>query len=85
MKGSTLTIAGRSISTLIKTQAIGDLYQMHELARSNHVAYIRGDFPDTSTEAFDQQYRSKLFDIGFKLGQGDTAWKKAPPRVGSRS
>lgn len=24
-------------------------------------------------------------DMGFKLGQGGSAWKKAPPRVGSRS
>ncbi|MGH6803389.1 MAG: patatin-like phospholipase family protein [Methyloceanibacter sp.] len=87
VKGSTLAIAGRSISTLIKTQAIGDLYQMYELARSNHVdynlAYIPGDFPDTSKEAFDQQYMSKLFDLGFKLGQSGSAWKKTPPRMGS--
>jgi hypothetical protein len=89
VKASTLAIAGRSISTLIKTQAIGDLYQMYELARSNHVdynlAYIPGDFPDTSTEAFDRQYMSKLFDLGIELGKSGNAWKKTPPRLGSRS
>jgi Patatin-like phospholipase len=87
VKASTLAIAGRSISTLIKTQGIGDLYQMYELARSNNVAYnlayIPGDFPDTSTEAFDRQYMSKLFDIGFELGQSGKAWKTTPPRLGS--
>jgi hypothetical protein len=89
VKASTLAIAGRSISTLIKTQAIGDLYQMYELARNNgisyNLAYIPGDFPDTSNEAFDQEYMSKLFDLGFELGQSGSAWKKTPPRLGSRS
>lgn len=89
VKASTLAIAGRSISTLIKTQGVGDLYQMYELARSNHVAYnlayIPGDFPDTSTEAFDRQYMSKLFELGFELGKSGNAWKKTPPRLGGGS
>jgi hypothetical protein len=38
VKASTLAIAGRSISTLIKTQGIGDLYQMYELAQRNRIA-----------------------------------------------
>jgi hypothetical protein len=37
VKASTLAIAGRSISTLIKTQGIGDLYQMYELAQRNRI------------------------------------------------
>jgi len=37
VKASTLAIAGRSISTLIKTQGIGDLYQMYKFARRNRV------------------------------------------------
>jgi hypothetical protein len=87
VKASTLAIAGRSISTLIKTQGIGDLYQMYELARRNQVqynlAYIPGDFPDTSTEAFDPKYMSQLFELGYKLGKSGTEWKKTPPRLGN--
>jgi hypothetical protein len=86
VKASTLAIAGRSISTLIKTQGVGDLYQMYEFARQNHVdynvAYIPGEFPDTSTEAFDPKYMSQLFDLGYKLGKSGTEWKKTPPRLG---
>jgi hypothetical protein len=85
VKASTLAIAGRSISTLIKTQGIGDLYQMYEFARQNHVdynvAYIPGNFPDTSTEAFDPKYMSQLFELGYKLGKDGTEWKKTPPRL----
>jgi Patatin-like phospholipase len=89
VKASTLAIAGRSISTLIKTQGIGDLYQMYEFAKRNGVAYnlayIPGDFPDTSTEAFDTVYMSKLFDLGVQRGKDGNAWKKTPPRLGSPS
>src|SRR5690606_6118762 len=85
VKASTLAIAGRSISTLIKTQGIGDLYQMHASAKRNDIdynlAYIPGDFPDTSTEAFDPVYMSRLFELGTKLGRSGGAWTKTPPRL----
>lgn len=87
VKASTLAIAGRSISTLIKTQGIGDLYQMHASAQRNgidyNLAYIPGDFPDTSTEAFDPIYMSRLFELGAKLGRSGGAWTKTPPRLGA--
>jgi hypothetical protein len=89
VKASTLAIAGRSISTLIKTQGIGDLYQMYEFARRNRIeynlAFIPGNFPDTSTEAFDRKYMSSLFDLGFQLGKSGRPWTKTPPRLGSPS
>jgi hypothetical protein len=89
VKASTLAIAGRSISTLIKTQGVGDLYQMYVFARQNQVdynlAYIPGNVPDTSTEAFDPKYMSQLFELGFKLGKSGTEWKKTPPRLGNPS
>jgi predicted patatin/cPLA2 family phospholipase len=89
VKASTLAIAGRSISTLIKTQGIGDLFQMYEFAKANRIdynlAFIPGSFPDTSTEAFDTKYMSQLFELGFNLGKSGTAWKKTPPRLGNPS
>jgi len=89
VKASTLAIAGRSISTLIKTQGIGDLYQMYEFAKRNGVAYnlayIPGNFPDTSTESFDPVYMSKLFDLGFQLGKDGNGWMRTPPRLDSPS
>jgi Patatin-like phospholipase len=89
VKASTLAIAGRSISTLIKTQGIGDLYQMYEFAKRNRIGYnlafIPGSFPDTSTEAFDPKYMSALFDLGFQLGKSGHPWKSTPPRLGAPS
>ncbi|MGE3628182.1 MAG: patatin-like phospholipase family protein [Hyphomicrobiales bacterium] len=87
VQASTMAIAGRSISTLIKAQGIGDLYQLYDFCRRNKIdynlAYIPGNFPDTSTEPFDRKYMNSLFDLGYKLGSAGTPWKKTPPRHGA--
>ena len=85
MKPKTLSIAGRAVSTLIENQGIGDLYELYTFAKRNgadyNLAYIPGDFPDTSTSAFDPKYMTKLYDIGFSMAQSGYPWKKVPPRM----
>jgi hypothetical protein len=65
---------------------VGDLYELYAFSRRNgidyNLAYIPGDFPDTSTQAFDPVYMGKLYDIGFQLAQEGYPWKKTPPRFG---
>ena len=84
VKPRTLSIAGRSISTLIKNQGIGDLYELYAFAKRNNMdynlTYIPTDFPDTSTQAFDPAYMGKLFDLGFQMESAGNPWKKEPPR-----
>ncbi|MGI9382296.1 MAG: patatin-like phospholipase family protein [Methyloligellaceae bacterium] len=86
VKAETLAIAGRSISTLIKNQGIGDLYRLHATARRNgftyHQASIPKDFKDSSDEPFDRNYMNALFDIGYRLGKAGYRWAKAPPGFG---
>jgi hypothetical protein len=86
VKPRTLSIAGRSISTLIKNQGIGDLYEMFAFAKRNgmdyNLIYIPTDFPDTSTQAFDPVYMTKLYDLGFELVNKPNPWQKVPPRWG---
>lgn len=88
VKARTLSIAGRSISTLIKNQGIGDLYELYEFTKRNgisyNLAYIPGDFPDTSTGAFDQKYMTALFDLGYQLAAEGYQWRKKPPGLGRR-
>jgi Patatin-like phospholipase len=87
VKPRTLSIAGRSISTLIKNQGIGDLYQLYLFAQRNGISYnliyIPGDFPDTSTQAFDPVYMTRLFDVGYQLGSQGNSWRKVPPDWGN--
>src|SRR3990170_457084 len=85
VKAKTLSIAGRAVSSLIKSQGVGDLYELYVFAKKNgmdyNLAYIPGDFHDTSTQAFDPVYMTKLYDLGFRMAQAGYPWKKVPPRM----
>lgn len=86
VKARTMSIAGRAVSSLIKSQGVGDLNELYLFAKRNgidyNVAYIPGDFPDTSTQAFDPVYMTKLYDVGFNLAKAGYPWKKTPPQFG---
>ncbi len=76
-------IAKRSISTLIRTQGIGDLYRIYLGAQRDNIdynlAYIPEDFEAQPKEEFDPEYMKKLFDLGYHLAKSGYPWKKAPP------
>lgn len=86
IKKQLLPIASRSISTLIKTQGIGDLYEIHTLAKRDgvdyHLAYIPEDFALESKDAFDKAYMNELFHRGYELGRRGYVWSKLPPGLG---
>jgi hypothetical protein len=88
VKPTTLSLAARSISTLIKNQGIGDLYQLYALTRRNGIPYrlavIPGDFKDTSQEVFDRPYMNALYDLAFQLGKKGYRWAKVPPGLNKR-
>jgi hypothetical protein len=73
VKSKLLTITSRSISTLIKTQGVGDLYQIYLTAKRDGVdynlAYIPADFNMQSKSAFDKAYMNALFKLGYSLGR----------------
>jgi predicted patatin/cPLA2 family phospholipase len=78
-----VSITQRSISTLIKNQAIGDLYRIYSVTKDQgiefNLASIPADFNQTSDEPFDQKYMTALFNRGYDLGHENYAWVKAPP------
>lgn len=79
----TLAIATRSISTLIKNQSIGDAYKMYAQSQrdgvSFNIASIPADFTVKAKSEFDQGYMRRLYDLGYRLGQGTGVWEKTPP------
>lgn len=81
----TMSIAGRAVSSLIKSQGIGDLYQLYLFCKRNgidyNLAYIPGDLKDTSTQAFDPVYMTKLYDTGYQMALGGYPWQKKPPQL----
>lgn len=80
---STMSIAGRAITSLIQTQGLGDLYRIYLNAQRDGVdynlAYIPADFTLESSEAFDPVYMKALFDRGYELARNGYPWKKSPP------
>ena len=62
------------------------MYELFAFAKRNgmdyNLIYIPTSFPDTSTQAFDPVYMTKLYDLGFELANNANPWKKVPPRWG---
>lgn len=72
-----------TMSSLIRTQGIGDLYRMYVGAQRDglkfHLAHIPTDFQESSREMFDRAYMTKLFERGFALAQAGYPWLPEPP------
>jgi predicted acylesterase/phospholipase RssA len=81
-------IASRAISTLIKTQGVGDLFRLMAFARRDqmdfNLAALPRDFPPAPGD-FNQEYMTRLFDLGFERARQGYPWKKYPPFFESES
>lgn len=79
----TFSIASRSISTLIKSQGIGDLYRLYAVTRRDgtdfNLATIPADFPWKCEQPFDTRYMAALYEQGYRQGRNGYAWAKVPP------
>jgi len=83
IKRRVLPIASRSIDSLIRTQGIGDLYQIYALCQRDgidfNLAYIPSSFTDQPSEGFDPVYMQRLFDLGYDMARNGYPWHKGPP------
>ncbi|MCW2306491.1 patatin-like phospholipase family protein [Rhodobium gokarnense] len=83
VKASTVSIAGRSISTLIKYQGLNDLGRIYQFSQKvdgdYYLAFIPKDFQEERHEIFDTDYMSKLFSLGYRLGRDGYDWSRKPP------
>jgi hypothetical protein len=79
-----LPIAAQSVTTLIKYEAVGDVYRLHAICRRDglefRLASIPGDLvlPPT-TRAFDRGQIQTLYKCGYELGRSGYPWAKEPP------
>ncbi|MBL8248043.1 MAG: patatin-like phospholipase family protein [Candidatus Competibacter sp.] len=80
---STMTIAGRAISSLIHTQGIGDLYRIYLTTQRDGVdfnlAYIPDSFNAPHTEDFDTGFMRQLYAVGYDMAAKGYPWQKTPP------
>lgn len=83
VKRSTMSIAGRAISSLIQTQGVGDLYRIYVNALRDgidyNLAFIPADFDLEPEEEFDPVFMSALFEHGRQWMLNGAPWQKTPP------
>jgi predicted acylesterase/phospholipase RssA len=82
VKPTTLQIAGRSISTLIKSQNQGEVYHIYRVALDagadfNFLA-VPPSFHYETKEIYDPKYQAALYTEGAKVGSSGV-WLKHPP------
>lgn len=79
---STLEIAGRSSSTMLKTQTRSILYNTSAFAHRNkfsfNLTYIEADRP-VSPPGFDTAYMRELFQYGYEKARAGRIWSKSVP------
>jgi len=82
-----LPVAGRSISTLIKTQGVADLFRVALLCKRYNIdynlAYIPEDFEGVSKEMFDRGYMNSLYDFAYQKALHGYPWREQPPGLES--
>jgi predicted acylesterase/phospholipase RssA len=83
-----LPIASRSIQSMIRTQGLGDLYQIYALCVRDgnefKLAYIPADFIEQAAEDFDPVYMGKLFEHGYQEARNGYQWRTEPPGFRAR-
>ncbi len=83
VKRSTIPIAMRSIESLTGSAVLGDAYRIYLATQRDgidyHLAYIPENFSEESSEPFDKEYMTKLFDLGYQMARDGYKWHTAPP------
>ncbi|TPM34361.1 patatin-like phospholipase family protein [Mesorhizobium sp. B2-3-5] len=84
VKATLPDIAEKAVSSLIKTQGIGDLYRLYAIARRDGIAYnfidVPADFTDEPKTPFENKFMRALFEKGYEMGRDGVPWKNVPPR-----
>jgi hypothetical protein len=79
----TLQIASRAVTTMIASNAVGELYRIYTTTQRDHIdfklALIESDFAEPYERRFDRNYMSKLFAYGRAKGVVGYAWQTTPP------
>ena len=85
----TMSIAGRTVGSLIHSQGIGDLYRIYATAERDGVDFNLAVIPSTFNEPhpkeFDNPYMRKLYAVGYDQASKGFPWLKLPPGFGEVS
>jgi predicted patatin/cPLA2 family phospholipase len=78
-----LSILGKAVLSLIRTQGIGDMYRIYLNSQRDgidfNLAFIPASFNELHVEDFDKNYMQKLFLNGYNASAKGYPWAKVPP------
>jgi hypothetical protein len=82
---NTLAIGARSLFTMTKSQAIGDLNHIFTMTQRDsaefRLASIPMSFTAKSSQPFDPVFMKALFETGYAIGLAGNAWVRTPPEA----
>jgi len=80
---NTMSIGARSVTSLIHSQGVGDLYRIYAATQRDGVdfnlAFIPPTFNVSHKEEFDNAYMRALYGEGYDLAVKGYPWLKTPP------
>lgn len=80
---STIPIALRSMDSLMGSAVLGDAYRIYLATQRDgidyHLAYIPESFDEESSEPFDKEYMTSLFNLGRQMAKDGFQWHTVPP------
>ncbi|NIO08000.1 MAG: patatin family protein, partial [Deltaproteobacteria bacterium] len=81
-----MTILGRTVTSMIQTQGVGDLYRIYLTTQQNDVgfnlAFIGSDFKVIRREQFDTDYMNALYNYAHERAHRGYEWAKTLPSDG---
>ncbi len=81
-------VSRASLSSLIRTQGIGDLFRIYVAATRDNInfnlAFIPSSFDLVPEEAFDPTYMRALFDLAYDLSRDGYDWVREPIELRER-
>jgi predicted acylesterase/phospholipase RssA len=84
---ATFSILGRTVTSLIQTQGVGDLYRIYAATQRDDIDFNLAYIPETFTtelkEPFETSYMQELFQVGYERAVKGYQWAKTPPGFGA--
>ena len=85
---STIPIAQRSLDSLMSSVVLGDIYRIYLATQRDglnyHLAFIPETFNEESSEPFDREYMTSLFNLGYERARNGYDWSRTPPGYDTR-
>ena len=76
-------ITSSAISSLIRTQGLGDLSTIYLLTQRDggnfRLTYVPDDFEVEPKEQFDPEYMNALYEVGYEMAKDGIEWWERPP------